>query len=85
MKTYKLKLRGNKKYNTSDIEVTISGDNKSQAFNYAYRFFELGEFITPYFAKGLGRVVPGTAGHIDGVSDMMHLAGKYQVRLSEIK
>lgn len=85
MKTYKLKLRGNKKYNTSDIEVTILGDNKPHAFNYAYRFFELGEFVSPYFANGLGLEVPGTAGHIEGVSDMMHLAGKYKVSIYSIK
>lgn len=85
MKTYTLRLKGTKKNNTPDMEVKIFGDNKSQAFNYAYRFFELGEFISPYSANGLGLEVPGTAGHIEGVSKMMHLAGKYKVSIYSIK
>lgn len=85
MKAYKLQLRGTRKNNTKDITVIIFGENKNHALNYAYRFFELGEFVAPYFANGLGRDVPGTAGHIENVDNMMHLAGKYKVGMSSIK
>jgi hypothetical protein len=44
MKTYKLILRGTKKNNTPDLEVELKGDSKSQAFNFAYAFFQTGEY-----------------------------------------
>jgi hypothetical protein len=43
MKSYTLNLKGTKKNNTSDVIITIYGENKSQAFNWAYLFFQKGE------------------------------------------
>lgn len=44
MKTYTVKLKGTKKNNTPDLEVKVIAETKSQAFNFAYGFFQTGEF-----------------------------------------
>lgn len=43
MKTYTITLKGTKKNNTKDLKTNIEANNKSQAFNIAYLFFEKGE------------------------------------------
>lgn len=78
MKTYTLKLKGTKKHGTKDLTVTIIAKNKSQAFNFAYLFFEKGEYssTTEWFSRfGLCRV-------IDFIPDAVNLdkyRGKYKV------
>jgi len=44
MKTYILKLKGTKKNNTPDLEVEVIAENKGQAFNFAYGFFQSGDY-----------------------------------------
>jgi hypothetical protein len=82
MKTYTLKLKGTKKNNTPDLTVTIKGENKGQAFNWAYKFFECAEFVKPYYATGLKKMCEGTAFFVPESENMMHLAGKYKVHRS---
>lgn len=79
MRTYLLKLKGTKKNNTQDISVHVYGDNKGQAFNYAYSFFEKGEFQEPYFAEGINRQSGGTAEFIPKYRDFENVKGKYFV------
>ena len=40
MNTYTLNLKGTKKRGTQDLTITMKADNKGQAFNFAYDFFE---------------------------------------------
>jgi len=84
MKTYTLKLKGTKKNNTSDLTIEIKGDNKGQAFSWAWKFFENGEFVAPYFATGVNRMSGGTAEYVPGSENMMSVAGKYKVHYSSI-
>lgn len=77
MKKYILNLKGTKKNSTQDLTVEVFGDNKGQAFNWAYRFFEKGEFTDPYFAAGVNRQSGGTLEFIPSANELRHLAGKY--------
>lgn len=76
MKSYILKLKGTKKNNTSDLEVEVKGDNKGQAFNFAYGFFQSGEYnsssanIDPWIPKA---------------KKLSKLSGKYFVPRSAIQ
>ena len=79
MKSYKLKLKGTKKHGTEDLTMVIKGENKSQAFTWAYQFFQQGEFKEPYYAAGIKRMSGGTEEFIPGAKSMMRLAGKYKV------
>lgn len=78
MKEYRLKLKGTKKHGTNDITVVVRGNNKSQAFSFAYNFFEKGEYnyATEWVSVfGLCRV-------IDFIPDAVNLdkyRGKYKV------
>jgi hypothetical protein len=88
MKTYILKLKGTKKNKTQDLECHVYGNNKGHAFNWAYKFFEKGEFTEPYFAEGLKRDCRGTAEFIPKYREFMELKGKYKVfhtSLTQIK
>jgi len=78
MKTYTLKLKGTKKNQTQDLTIEIYGVNKSHAFNWAWDFFEKGRFMEPYFATGI-KEITGTERFIPNASNMMDLAGKYNV------
>jgi hypothetical protein len=82
MKTYTLILKGTKKNNTETISVKILSKNKTQAFNFAYKFFEKGETNTIYGRKEVGFTTPND--WIVGANDMFHLAGKYKVHMSQI-
>ena len=79
MKSYTLKLKGTKKNNTLDLTVTIYGENKSQAFCWAYEFFQKGIFREPYFAIGTNKMCGGTTEFIPNAKQLMKLAGKYFV------
>lgn len=79
MKQYQLKLKGTKKQSTPDLTLTIFGDNKSQAFNWAWQFFQKGEFKEPFFASGLNKMCGGTVEFIPNARELMNLAGKYFV------
>lgn len=85
MKTYILTLKGTKKAKTQDMKVSVFGDNKQQAFNWAYKFFQLGEFVEPYFAKGLNKMSGGTAEFIPESINLMGVKGKYKVNHSNLK
>jgi len=85
MKTYQLRLKGTKKNNTNDLTIIIRGDNKAQAFTWAYWFFEKGEFTHPYFASGINRMSGGTLEFIPEADKMMHLAGKFFVPRTAIR
>ena len=85
MKTYTITLKGTKKNNTQDITVEVLGNNKSQAFNWAYNFFEKGEMTAPFFAKGLNRKSGGTLAFIPTANELMHLKGKYKVHHTSLK
>lgn len=67
MKTYSLKLKGTKKNNTQDVTVKVLGNNKSQAFNFAYQYFEKGESH------------PNVADFIPSLAEFTDLKGKYFV------
>ena len=84
MKSYKLNLKGTKKNNTTDVVINVYGENKSQAFNWAYNFFQKGEFVEPYFAKGLNRMCGGTVEFIPESKNIMDLRGKYFVPRSSV-
>ncbi|MGG7036949.1 MAG: hypothetical protein ACI7YS_17405 [Flavobacterium sp.] len=84
MKKYTLKLKGTKKNQTEDLTIEIFGQNKSQAYSWAYSFFEKGEFTNPYYAKGTGQW-SGTEKFIPNASQMMDLAGKYFVPRTAVK
>lgn len=79
LKSYKLKLKGTKKHRTENLTLIIKGENKNQAFSWAYQFFQQGEFKEPYYAAGIKRMSGGTEEFIPGAKSMMHLAGKYNV------
>lgn len=70
MKTYILKLRGAKKNNTCDLEVILKAKNKNQAFNFAYLFFQTGEYTG--FTAGVDFYMPEAYKLTD-------LSGKYFV------
>lgn len=72
MKTYTLKLKGTKKNNTSDLEVELKAENKAQAFNFAYMFFEKGETVIK------------TDLFIPKAKKLKHLSGKYFVPRSAV-
>jgi hypothetical protein len=82
MTTYTLKLKGTKKNNTDTISVTILANNKSQAFNMAYVFFQKGETNTIFGRKETGLTTFND--WIIGANDLVHLAGKYKVYMSQI-
>jgi hypothetical protein len=83
MKTYTLKLKGTKKNQTHDLTIKIYGDNKSHAFAWAFDFFEKGIFMEPYFAEGVKKIT-GTEKFIPNASDIIHLAGKYNVPYTSV-
>lgn len=81
MKEYRLKLKGTKKHGTNDITVIVRGENKGQAFSFAYNFFETGEYssTTEWQAKsGLCRVID----FIPDAKNLDNLRGKYKVYYS---
>lgn len=77
MKTYTIKLTGTKKNNTSDLTVTINADSKSQAFNFAYGFFEKGETNTVFgtLERGLSTIHRW----MPDAENLKKYAGKYKV------
>ncbi len=85
MKSYKLKLKGTNKNNTKDLDVIILGNNKSQAFSWAYNFFQKGRFVEPYFANGINEQCGGTLEFIPNANELKELKGKYFCPMSAIK
>jgi hypothetical protein len=83
MKTYTLKLNGTKKNNTETITVEILANNKSQAFNMAYTFFQKGEINNIYGRKETG--LSTIHQWIPKAAQLVHLAGKYTVQMSKIE
>lgn len=83
MKPYMLKLKGVKSRNTEDLEIKIYGDNMQHAFNWAWSFFQQGEFKEPYYASGVGEYT-GTEKYIPNASELQHLKGKYKVYTTSI-
>lgn len=82
MKTYIVKLKGTKKNNTKDIEVIMNCDNKGQAFNLAYGFFEKGETNTVFGTKERG--LSTIHRWMPNAEDMKKFAGKYKVFTTSI-
>ena len=82
MKTYTLTLKGTKKNNTETISVKIISNNKNQAFNFAYMFFEKGKTDTVFGSKETK--LSTFNDWIIGANNMVHLAGKYKVHMSQI-
>lgn len=80
MKTYKLSLKGTKKNNTPDLEIEIKGDSKVQAFNFAYMFFETGEYnsTTAKYHWELTDFIPDAA-------NLDQYVGKYKVHRTSVK
>lgn len=82
MKTYTVKLKGTKKNNTQDVQVTMICDTKSQCFNFAYSFFQKGETNIVYGTeiRGLSTIhrwMPDT-------ENLKKYAGKYNVYRTSI-
>lgn len=83
MNTYKLNLKGTKKTNTQDINVLINANNKGQAFNLAYAFFQEGRTEQVY-----GNDVTGfkTIEYwMPSANDLKHLARKYKVYYTSVE
>lgn len=83
MNAYRINLKGTKKDKTGDISLIINCDNKSQAFNFAYEFFELGETNTVYGTKETG--LSTIHRWMPNAEEMKKYAGKYKVFHSSIK
>lgn len=82
MKTYTLTLKGTKKNNTKDLEVKINAENKSQAFNFAYLFFETAEYDkTTNSVKGNWVITD----FIPSASFFNDYRGKYKVYRTSVK
>jgi len=73
MKNYTLHLKGTKKNSTHDLFITIYAENKLQAFNWAYLFFQKGEETA------------NMANFIPQLKTMSNFKGKYFVPRSSIK
>ena len=82
MKTYTAHLKGTQKNSTYTIHVKINANNKGQAFNMAYHFFEKGETDTIFGTPATGLSTIGD--WIPGAENMKHLAGKYKVHNTSI-
>ena len=54
MRTYELKLKGTKKNGTTDLTVVMHCENKFQAFNLAYDFFQKGRTEVVYGREAVG-------------------------------
>ncbi|MFA5158628.1 MAG: hypothetical protein WC451_05600 [Patescibacteria group bacterium] len=82
IKTYTLKLKGTKGNNTPDITVILKCNNKSQAFNFAYDFFEKGETNIVYgtIKKGLSTIHRW----MPDAENLKKYAGKYKVYKTSI-
>ena len=82
MKKYTISLKGTKKQNTQDITATIICDNKSQAFNLAYEFFQKGDTNVIYGTteKGLSTIHRWLV----DAENMKKYAGKYNVYSTSI-
>lgn len=82
MKTYILKLKGTKKHNTQDIEVSMSCDSKRQCFNLAYGFFKKGDTNTVFGTKETG--LSTIHRWLPNAEELKQYAGKYNVFKSSI-
>ena len=83
MNTYKLNLKGTKKTNTQDIQVFINANNKGQAFNLAYAFFQKGRTEQVY-----GNDVTGLKTieyWMPNAKELRPLAGRYIVYQTSIE
>ena len=83
MKQYILNLKGTKKNNTEDIQVIMNCNNKHQAFNLAYEFFEKGKTNTIYRTEKTGLCTIHK--FIPNADELRKFAGKYKVYISSIK
>lgn len=82
MKQYILNLKGTKKNNTEDIQVIMNCNNKHQAFNLAYEFFEKGKTNTIYGSEKTGLFTIHK--FIPNADELRNVAGKYKVYKSAI-
>lgn len=82
MKKYILTLKGTKKNKTQDIKVIMNCNNKAQAFNLAYSFFEKGETNTVYGTEKTGLYTIHK--FVPNADDLRKFAGKYKVYRSSI-
>lgn len=82
MRNYRITLKGTKKRNTTDLTVTIQSDNKSQAFNFLYQFFELGETNVVYGSKERGFATIHK--WLINADELKQFGGKYKVPKSAL-
>lgn len=83
MNTYTITLKGTKKNNTPDITTLMHCDNKAQAFNLAYTFFQKGDANVVYGTKATGlRTIHA---FMPDAENLRKYAGKYKVYSTSVK
>lgn len=83
MKKYQINLKGSKKNNTNDLSLIMLCSNKSQAFNLAYRFFQVGDTNVVYGTEKTG--LSTIHQWMPNAEEMKKYAGKYNVFSTSIK
>lgn len=82
MKSYELKLKGTKKNGTADLTVVMNCENKSQAFNLAYDFFQKCRTDVVYGREAVG--FNAISKWMPDAENLKKYAGKYKVYSTSI-